>query len=85
MRITRDKGRNDEEERNSEKAEQRENKVGGVPLFIGVREHTGVSGPRAGKYNKIMHTGDTAETPVCYFIICMHIGIVENADMHIKK
>ena len=61
MRITRDKGRNDEEERNSEKAEQRENKVGGVPLFIGVWEHTGVSKPLAGKYNKIMHTGVSTE------------------------
>ena len=62
-----------------------EAKVGGVPLFIGVWEHTGVSTQSAGKYNKIMHTGATAETPVCYFIICMHIGVVENADMHIKK
>ena len=62
-----------------------EDKVGGVPLFIGVWEHTGVSEPRTGKYNKIMHTGETSETPVCYFIICMHIGVVENADMHIKK
>ena len=62
-----------------------EDKVGGVPLFIGVWEHTGVSTQSAGKYNKIMHTGATAETPVCYFIICMHIGVVGNADMHIKK
>ena len=62
-----------------------EDKVGGVPLFIGVWEHTGVLAPSAGKYNKIMHTGATSKTPVCYFIICMHIGVVENADMHIKK
>ena len=62
-----------------------EDKVGGVPLFIGVWEHTGVSTQSAGKYNKIMHTGATAETPVCYFIICMHIGVCGNADMHIKN
>ena len=62
-----------------------EDKVGGVPLFIGVWEHTGVSTQSAGKYNKIMHTGATAKTPVCYFIICRHIGVVGNADMHIKK
>ena len=53
-----------------------ENKVGGVPLFIGVWEHTGVLKPLAGKYNKIMHTGATDETPVCDFIIFMHIGVL---------
>ena len=54
-----------------------EDKVGGVPLFIGEWEHTGGSEPRAGKYNKIMHTGETSETPVCYYIIYMHTGVLQ--------
>ena len=61
-----------------------EDKVGGVPLFIGVWEHTGVSTPSAGKYNKIIHTGATVETPVCYFIILCIPAFGQSADMHIK-
>ena len=50
--ITRDQGKNEEEERIGEKTEGvGKTKWGVVSLFIGVWEHTDVSDSNAGKYN----------------------------------